>query len=43
MALTQSDKEYYREVLERTSGHRARERVIPLKYAAYLDQWSREK
>ena len=38
MALTQADKEYYKEVLERTSGHRNRERVIPPEYVAYLDQ-----
>ena len=38
MALTQADLAHYREVIDRTSGHRGGERVIPEEYTAYLDQ-----
>ena len=38
MALTQADKAYYKEVLDRTGAHRNRERTIPPEYTAYLDK-----
>ena len=38
MALTKADIEHYREVIDRTSGHRGGERVIPEEYTAFLDQ-----
>ena len=38
MALTQADLAHYREVIDRTSGHRGGERVIPEAYTAFLEQ-----
>ncbi len=42
MALTQAEKEHYREIIENTHGKRG-ERVIPEEYTAFLGhRWSRE-